>query len=317
MDSLKKMNDFDILPVCVLKDDFENGARTSRLKLNDVFKPAARTLIKPLNNLLKNDYEFTKYHYHEGVEILRFHRGHATVVLDRDTLEVSGGDVLIVNSFEVHGIYLSDTEASFSRTCVMFHPYYLFPNEGGDHHFFEGLREIRFANLIPSTAPASAELRSAIDEIVALYEAQPEGWSVAIYAALIRFYATVTRYRLFKEEDAASPPYMFSFMQRVSDYVGQNIDDQISTADVAAYCQYSTEHFCRLFKKCFNKTFKDYLNIYRVNEAKSYIDLGTYSTLAEVSSKFGFANQNHFSRVFKKYIGILPSEYINQKKEIK
>jgi two-component system response regulator YesN len=75
--------------------------------------------------------------------------------------------------------------------------------------------------------------------------------------------------------------------------------------------------FCRLFKKCFNQTFKEYLNAFRVQKAKAFIDLGSSATLAAVSSKFGFTNQNHFSRMFKKHIGVLPSEYMNQKKEIK
>ena len=106
---------------------------------------------------------------------------------------------------------------------------------------------------------------------------------------------------------------MFSL---ISD-IDKNLEEPISTADIAAYCQYSTEHFCRLFKKCFNQTFKEYLNAFRVQKAKAFIDLGNSATLAAVSSKFGFTNQNHFSRMFKKHIGVLPSEYMNQKKEIK
>ena len=103
-------------------------------------------------------------------------------------------------------------------------------------------------------------------------------------------------------------------MTKVSDYVESNLDQDISTSQIALACQYSTEHFCRLFKKCFGTTFKDYLNIYRIQRAKNHIDCKKFTTLAEVSSRYGFNNQNHFSHMFKKYVGMLPSEYISHNK---
>ena len=307
---------FSILPVCIFKDDFENGERIHKMKLNDVFRPIPRAVARSVCNAMQAEYTFTPYHYHEGIEILRINRGCATVVINSAPIKAFEGDVIIVNSFELHGLYLASADVSFSRTCVMFHPYFLFPMEGGDNHFFENLRDIRFENHIPASHPAAVELCRTIDNMVGLYRDQPNGWSVSVYAALIRFYALIAQHALYKEESEASS-YMFGFMQRVSDYIDKNLEEPISTADIAAYCQYSTEHFCRLFKKCFNQTFKEYLNAFRVQKAKAFIDLGSSATLAAVSSKFGFTNQNHFSRMFKKHIGVLPSEYMNQKKEIK
>jgi AraC-like DNA-binding protein len=103
-------------------------------------------------------------------------------------------------------------------------------------------------------------------------------------------------------------------MLKVSTYIEQNLDQDIATTDVATFCQYSTEHFCRLFKKCFNKTFKSYLNIYRICRAKELIDSGKITTIAALSTTVGFNNQNHFGHMFKKYVGILPSEYISRQK---
>jgi AraC-like DNA-binding protein len=45
-----------------------------------------------------------------------------------------------------------------------------------------------------------------------------------------------------------------------------------------------------------------------------FIEHGEFATIAEVSTRFGFNNQNHFGHMFKKYVGILPSEYISRQK---
>ena len=301
-------------PISIVRDELRDGKRVRLFDMAQVYRPIARTILKSVTDLLNPEYVYSGYHYHEGIEIFRIHEGSAKVVVNNRPLSVGKDDILIVNAFEAHGTYLSDTDASLSRSCVMFHPYHIFPAESGNDRFFADLKGISFENRIPADHPASPALRACIDEIVRLFEERPEGWSISAFAAVMRFYSVAIAAHLYRES-AQNTSYMFDFMTRVSAYIEDHLDEDITTTDIAAYCQYSTEHFCRLFKKCFDKTFKDYLNIYRIQKAKDFIDLGNFNTIAEISSKCGFNNQNHFSHMFKKYVGALPSEYINRQRE--
>ena len=305
------------LPIFLWRDLLSDGSRTSAVCKDDSFKPLARTMLKSIMDAADSEYAFTPYHYHDGMEILCVDEGTATVIVNNRTLTVKKGDVLVFNAFEPHGIFLSSETASFGRTCLAFRPHYFFPPEpiGGEHHFFADLKALVFENHISSSHPAAAQIRSAVERIVSLYEKSAKAWAIEAFSQLILIYSDLARYGLLRSGEEGSS-YMLDFMTRVSAYIEENLAEDISTAAIAAHCQYSTEHFCRLFKKCFNKTFKEYLNVYRIRKAKEFIDREDFSTIAEVSSRFGFNNQNHFSHMFKKYVGILPSEYISRQKSI-
>ena len=301
-------------PIGILRDTFAGGTRRILFRMDNVYRPIARTILKSVTEILNPEFVYSGYHYHEGVEIFRVLDGSAKIVINNRPFSIEKGDVIIVNPFEAHGTYLSDTDSTFSRICVMFHPYHVFPAESGNDRFFADLKGINFENRIPVSHPASSTLLQCIDRITSLFETKHDGWTVEAFAELMRFYSIAVSNHLYREQNG-NTSYMFDFMSHVSTYIEDHLDEDISTTDIAAYCQYSTEHFCRLFKKCFDKTFKDYLNIYRIQRAKDFIDLGNFNTITEVASKCGFNNQNHFSHMFKKYIGALPSEYINKQRK--
>ncbi len=305
---------FAVPPVSIVMDELAAGTRRLTYRMDTVYRPIARTMLKSVTDILGTEYVFSGYHYHEGIEIFRIRSGSAKIVINNRPIAVEKDDVIFVNAFEAHGTYLADAGVEFSRSCVIFHPYHVFPAESGNDRFFADLKSICFENRIPADHPASRALRDSVDRITDLFVKRPHGWTVTVYAEIMQIYATAVNRGLYQPK-AGNTSYMFDFMTRVSAYIEDHLDEDISTTDIAAYCQYSTEHFCRLFKKCFDKTFKDYLNIYRIQKSKDFIDLGNFNTIAEIASKCGFNNQNHFSHMFKKYVGVLPSEYINRQRK--
>lgn len=301
-----------LLPVCILRDRMEDGTRIHLTSHNDaLFRPNS----KPVAKAIKSEHEsytFTPYHYHEGVEILRIVEGEASIVINNRLYRVRKGDVAIVNPFEPHGIYLGERSADFARDCISFQPMELFPAAGKGGSIFSQMRSIAFSSYIP--ASESADMRRILDRIISDADNATEGWTISVLASIAEFYSLAVRqgcYSLSQNE----LPAQLEFMTKVSSYIDSNLSASISTADAAAFCQYSPEHFCRLFKKCFHSSFLDYLNIYRIQKAKTYVDEGNYPTVSELSAMFGFANQNHFGNTFKKHTGVLPSVYIKERKQ--
>ncbi len=267
----------------------------------------ARKILLPSESILLPEYALLPYCHHEGVTLFLLQTGSAVALINSERISLAPGDILAVNPFEAHGIFVDDPNAPLSMLRLVWHPHLIFPLESVGEHFFTPLRAMRFPHHISADAPPAAVLRHGVERIRQSLESGESGF-VRAYAELVSLYATLTEAGI-THENTAETSHIYAFMSLVSAYLEENLDEDISTADIAAHCQYTTEHFCRLFKKCFGRTFKDYLNIYRIRRAKDYIDAGNYATLAEISSKCGFNNQNHFSRMFKKYVGSLPSEY--------
>lgn len=87
----------------------------------------------------------------------------------------------------------------------------------------------------------------------------------------------------------------------------------ISLGDVAAHVNISRTYFSRIFKNEMGENFVDYLARVRIEKAKEYLlftDLKTY----EVAEKVGFQDSGYFSKMFKKIVGVTPSEFKRQNK---
>ncbi|MBQ1472921.1 MAG: helix-turn-helix transcriptional regulator [Lachnospiraceae bacterium] len=70
-------------------------------------------------------------------------------------------------------------------------------------------------------------------------------------------------------------------------------------------------YISRTFSKQYGETMMAYITRLRVEKAKELI-AGSDHSLEEISFEVGYDDYNYFSRVFKKYQGVRPSEYRQQ-----
>ena len=94
----------------------------------------------------------------------------------------------------------------------------------------------------------------------------------------------------------------------VKRYIRENYKDDISLSSAADKANISSVYLSRLFKKEEGINFLDYLNQCRIEEAKKLLKDVQYNIL-DVADETGFKNTRYFSKIFKKNVGITPSEY--------
>jgi AraC-like DNA-binding protein len=98
--------------------------------------------------------------------------------------------------------------------------------------------------------------------------------------------------------------------QRLSviyDYIDKHYNEKITITDMASLVNLSKESFCRYFKKMTKLPFIEFLNHYRVNQAKRLLRLDL--NITEVCYASGFEGLSYFNRTFKKYTGESPSSF--------
>ena len=91
-------------------------------------------------------------------------------------------------------------------------------------------------------------------------------------------------------------------------YINENIRENISLTFGANLCNMSQSQFGRTFKKETGKTFKEYILFKKIEQAKFYIKT-TNKSFSEISDLLGFEDSSYFTKLFKKYESMTPSEY--------
>lgn len=99
-----------------------------------------------------------------------------------------------------------------------------------------------------------------------------------------------------------------SVVEKACDFIDKNYMKDISLDDISKYCNISSYYFSKLFKQEKGENYVEYLNRVRIENAKNMLSQGD-SSIKEVCYSVGFSDPNYFSRAFKKYEGVTPTEF--------
>ena len=98
---------------------------------------------------------------------------------------------------------------------------------------------------------------------------------------------------------------------QILDYIEEHYAEELTLAKLASMFNFSYSYLSTYFGTHYKKSFTEYLNAVRMRKAQQLLherDL----PVAEVGGKVGYPDNSYFSRVFKKYVGVTPTEYRRQ-----
>lgn len=99
-------------------------------------------------------------------------------------------------------------------------------------------------------------------------------------------------------------------LERVFQHLEANYQRKITVEEAAAVGGLSYAAFCRYFKKMTRLTFTEFLNHYRINQAKKL--LLTDKNVTETCFACGFESLSYFNRTFRKITGVNPLAFKQQ-----
>ena len=95
---------------------------------------------------------------------------------------------------------------------------------------------------------------------------------------------------------------------RVIEYIHANAGGNISLADMAKIAELTPHHLATLFTKATGLSPHQYVLRVRIERAKVHLEDNKLS-IAEVSKLVGFRTQEHFTKVFRRVVGVTPSKF--------
>lgn len=106
----------------------------------------------------------------------------------------------------------------------------------------------------------------------------------------------------------------YPLMQQVMVYLDQHYSEQLSLQQVAQTFNISVSHLSHEFARYSKRSVYDYILYRRVMMACVFLRKGMNMT--STAYQCGFNNYNTFARAFKKIIGMMPSEYQRDKRNV-
>jgi len=248
---------------------------------------------------------FTHQHCHSDFEILYITSGSAEFTINNESFELSCGDILLTNPYDIHFGTTSIDQEKFSYYCIDFDIDFL---TDGESNIFawsnsQKIQNLKFKNHIP--ASEASALANYVVNLHNAYASTFNGWKLEVKGNLFLFFSYLMQNKYYYEENTTSN----DFMKSVFNYIEENYTKSITSKDAADYLTYNRSYFCRYFKKNFSCTFSEFLNVYRIKQATSMIENGE-TKVSKLTTAVGFNNFSYFSNTFKKYHGVLPSAYI-------
>jgi len=240
-------------------------------------------------------WEFPR-HWHEHVELHYVLEGVGRYQVEQQQYEAKAGTLIIANSNELH--WGCCEEAPFLDHTLIFRMDALSKEMDGEN--------LIFANVIRD----DPKIREYMERIWEEIRLELPGSKAACKALLIQLLVYLRRSyvtQILTKEESARKKRERERLNKVISYIEGHYTEPISNQDLADILFLSKGRFEHMFRETLGMSPLKYINELRLKKAMSLIR-GSDSSISDVAAAVGFADYNHFGRLFRKYYGCSPRQ---------
>lgn len=249
-------------------------------------------------------------HFHGAVEFLLVLQGRLGLRIDHTTRHLGAGDVALVLGNQFHETFALN--APNLVVAVQIDPLMF---ERLDPEFRN--RQFAFNDLAAARpdAPCITAIRALIATTIWETQLKRPAWRVQAEAAVLQiltlllrevpYTVEARRLSIFEfEEDGALGPRL----QRIVDFIYDNVEENLSLADMAWREGVSTEYLSRLFKARTDYTFKTFVTEVRLRRSLDML-VNPDRRIIDVAMAGGFPNLKAYNAAFLRTFHCTPSQW--------
>ena len=252
-----------------------------------------------VNDVGKKVWYFNQ-HWHEHIELHYVLEGRTTLRLGQREIPAREGNLVVVNSNELHAGYCDGTHM---RVLVIIF-------DMGDFYKELADKNVIFQSLVERDETIDA-IMSAIQKE---YSEQRIGYPLICKGELLHLIVHLAREyaaEVLTERESDSRKRRLERLNTVLDYIQSNYTKQISNRELADIIHLSEDRFNHLFKESMGMPPLQYMNEVRMKKAMNLLKRKE-GTVVEIADSVGFTDYNHFGRQFRRYYGCAPSEILKK-----
>jgi len=251
--------------------------------------------------------QFATSHWHNETEIIHVKKGSVKITINGKAFTGNEGSIFIVNSGEMHEIDGLVAPLAYNAFVFDFNMLSFKTKDFAEQKFIEPVTygNLQFKNCIQANKNTSNLLKY----IHRLNSSPSEISTLATKAALLQFFALLIDDKQFILSEKPNQGFEKKrILKDIIKYINENYSHELTLKQIAKEFNMSHKYFCRFFKTNFNKTFIEYLNDVRLENAIRILERENAS-ITETAISCGFGNMSYFTRTFRKKVGCTPSEY--------
>jgi len=255
-------------------------------------------------------------HYHNYIEILYGISGTYEVILNQKCHQFTNGDLVLINSKEVHQIN-SCSEEGGQYIVLRFEPEVIYSNMFHNHLHLKYvlpflLETSKHQKLMKKEIIGATFIPELLYEISNEFQMQTFGYELAIQNHIGQIFLWILRYfHKTNTEFMGSALTDITFIQRLQpsfDYVLEHFHEEIKATKIASLCNMSSSYFSRTFNEHMGMNFNEYVNYIRITEAEKLL-VSTAMNITEVANAVGFNTTSYFIKIFKCYKNFSPKQF--------
>lgn len=251
-------------------------------------------------------------HWHEHMEIILMRRGRAVFHIDSRPYEAGAEEIILIPGGSLHVGYALD-EGDVDFDCIVLNPSLFNPWMHDPVHnqmivpYLEGRRHFPVK---PEDPRRRDQSRVWLEEAVEELSARPQGYQLVVTSKLHLYFTLLARAGM--EEGPEKPAHAAYFpnrepFKRLIRRIEEHPGEAWSVEGASRFLNLTPFYFCRLFKQLTGRTFVEYIHVCRMNEARRLLQESGMS-VTEIAARVGCGNANYFTRLYKRYIGMTPSQ---------
>jgi AraC family transcriptional regulator len=97
-------------------------------------------------------------------------------------------------------------------------------------------------------------------------------------------------------------------LKRIQEYIEANLDQEVALSQLATIAGMSAHYFAELFKQSVGLSPHQYVLRRRIEHARKLLHNSNMRIL-EAGVRSGFSDQSHFTKIFRRMVGVTPTEY--------
>lgn len=233
-------------------------------------------------------------HWHENIEILFVIEGDGSVICNFKRFEVSEGNIFIINSENLHMVDSNNT----------IEYYYLIVDS--DFLYTNGIpiQQLTFNQNINDS-----EMIARYKKIINTYESNCSFKDARMKLAVLHLLERMLDFVATDNSENTSQPANLSNVKLAIKYIKENSSKKMTIDQISEASGLSKAYLSRKFKAITGFTIVNYINLVRCQNASKLIRSGKFK-VNEAAIECGFDNMSYFTKTYKRFNGILPSEEV-------